>query len=72
MGIHFYFDQKKKFDGEILFTGDKYLATISSQLWVEAAGKSLSDHPGVGGQGLSVDTCVQDGGVFRSESFAVP
>ena len=51
---------------------DKYLATIRSELWVEAAGKSLSNDPGVGGQGLGVDTGVQDGGVFRSESLAMP
>ena len=48
-----------------------YLATISSQLGVEAAGKSLGHHPGVGGQGLGVDSCVQDGGVLRGECLAM-
>ena len=48
-----------------------YLTAISSQLGVEAAGKSLSNHPGVGGQGLGVDSCVQDGGVLRSKRLAM-
>ena len=52
-------------------SSDLYLATISSQLGVEAAGKSLGNHPGVGGQGLGVDSCVQDGGVLRSECLAM-
>ena len=48
-----------------------YLTSISSQLGVETAGKSLGNHPGVGGQGLGVDSCVQDGGVLRSECLAM-
>ena len=61
---------------ESCFTGEElgkiwYLTTIGSQLRVEAAGKSLSNHPGVGGQGLGVDTGVQDGGVLRGECLAV-
>ena len=51
---------------------DKYLAAIRSQLGVEAAGKSLSNDPGVGRQGQGIDTGVQDGGVFRSQSLAMP
>ena len=49
----------------------RHLAAISSQLGIEAAGERLSDHPGVGGQGLGVHALVEDGGVLGSERLPV-
>ena len=48
-----------------------YLTSIGSQLGVETAGKSLGNHPGVGSQGLGVDSCVQNGRVLWSECLAM-
>ena len=48
-----------------------HLAAISSQLGIEAAGERLSDHPGVGGQGLGINALVEDGGVLGSERLPV-
>ena len=48
-----------------------HLAAIGSQLGIEAAGERLSDHPGVGGQGLGVHALVEDGRVLGSERLPV-
>ena len=48
-----------------------HLAAIGSQLGIEAAGERLSDHPGVGGQGLGVHALVEDGRVLGRERLPV-
>ena len=48
-----------------------HLAAIGSQLGIETAGERLSDHPGVGGQGLGVHALVEDGRVLGSERLPV-